>query len=92
MGWIPLHVHSQYSILDSTASVQDLAKKAKSYDLKSLALTDFGNMFGAVDFFKSCTVEGIKPIMGIEVAVAPFSRLDKKRISGHSVGYPIILL
>lgn len=92
MGWIPLHVHSQYSILDSTASVQDLAKKAKSYDLKSLALTDFGNMFGAVDFFKSCTAEGIKPIMGIEVAVAPFSRLDKKRISGHSVGYPIILL
>ncbi|WP_420421903.1 DNA polymerase III subunit alpha [Simkania sp.] len=92
MGWIPLHVHSQYSILDSTASVKALAKKAKSYGLQSLALTDFGNMFGAVDFFKSCTAEGIKPIMGIEVAVAPFSRLDKKRISGHSVGYPIVLL
>lgn len=92
MVWIPLHVHSQYSILDSTASVKALAKKAKSYGLTSLALTDFGNMFGAVDFFKSCTAEGIKPIMGIEVAVAPFSRHDKKRISGHSVGYPLVLL
>jgi len=92
MGWIPLHVHSQYSILDSTASVRALAEKAKSYELSTLALTDFGNMYGAVDFFKSCQVVGIKPIMGIEVAVAPFSRHDKKRITGHLVGYPLVLL
>ena len=92
MGWTPLHVHSQYSILDSTASVQDLAKKAKEYGMKALALTDFCNMFGVVDFFKACRKEGIKPIIGSEVVLAPHSRHDKKRISGHSVGYPLILL
>ena len=92
MGWIPLHVHSQYSILDSTASVKALAEKAKSLELSTLALTDFGNLYGVVDFFKSCTAVDIKPILGIEVAVAPFSRHDKKRISGHPVGYPLVLL
>lgn len=92
MGWIPLHVHSQYSILDSTASVKALTEKAKSYKLSALALTDFGNMYGGIDFFKSCLAADIKPIIGIEIAVAPFSRHDKKRISNHSVGYPLILL
>lgn len=92
MVWIPLHVHSQFSILDSTASVEVLAKKAKSYGMESLALTDFCNMFGAVDFFKACKKEKIKPIIGCEIMVAPESRFDKKRISGHSVGYPLTFL
>lgn len=92
MGWIPLHVHSQYSILDSTASVECLVSKAKEFGMESLALTDFCNMFGVVDFFKACTKAGIKPIIGCEVVVAPASRTDKKRISDHSVGYPLILL
>lgn len=92
MGWIPLHVHSQYSILDATASISALIEKASAFEMKALALTDFCNMFGVVDFFKACTKRGIKPIIGCEVMVAPFSRIDKKRISGHSVGYPLILL
>lgn len=92
MGWTPLHVHSQYSILDSTSSVSALAKKAKEFGMEALAITDFCNMFGIVDFFKACKKEGIKPIVGTEVVVAPHSRYDKKRISGHSVGYPLILL
>ena len=92
MGWTPLHVHSQYSILDSTASVQLLTKKAKEFGMEALALTDLCNMFGIVDFFKACKKEGIKPIIGTEVVVAPLSRHDKKRISDHSVGYPLILL
>lgn len=92
MGWISLHVHSQYSILDSTASVDRLASKAKEYGMEALALTDFCNMFGAVDFFKACKKVKIKPIIGCEVVVAPASRTDKMRISGHSVGYPLILL
>ncbi|NRA89678.1 MAG: DNA polymerase III subunit alpha [Simkaniaceae bacterium] len=92
MSWVPLHVHSQYSILDSTASVKDLAAKAKEYQMEALALTDFCNMFGVVDFFKACKKEGIKPIIGTEVIVAPISRHEKKRVSGHSVGYPLIFL
>ncbi|MDN3509567.1 MAG: DNA polymerase III subunit alpha [Candidatus Neptunochlamydia sp.] len=92
MVWTPLHVHSQYSILDSTASVSALAEKAKELGMEALALTDFCNMFGVVDFFKVCSKAKIKPIIGCEVMVAPFSRTDKKRISGHSVGYPLVLL
>ena len=92
MGWIPLHVHSQYSILDSTCSLQALARQAKEEGMESIALTDFCNMFGIVDFFKACKKEGVKPILGTEVVLAPHSRHEKTRVSGHSVGYPLILL
>ncbi|MBS0624806.1 MAG: DNA polymerase III subunit alpha [Verrucomicrobia bacterium] len=92
MTWIPLNVHSQYSILDSTASVTALAEKAKSYGLSSLALTDEGNLYGAVDFYKACKAAGIKPIMGCELWVAPLSRLEKKRVPGQPNGFPVVLL
>ena len=92
MSWIPLHVHSQYSILESTASISGLVKKASEYKLQALSLTDQGNLFGAVDFYKACTYAKIKPIIGAELFVAPFSRHDKKRIHGYSAGYPIVLL
>lgn len=92
MVWVPLHVHSQYSILDSTASIQSLTEKAATYEMEALALTDFCNMFGAVDFFKACKAVKVKPIIGCEIVVAPLSRHDKKRVSGHLVGYPLILL
>lgn len=92
MAWIPLHVHSQYSILDSTASAYGLVKKASEYSLPCLAITDQGNMYGAVEFYKACVSANIKPIIGCELYIAPFSRLDKKRIPGYSAGYPVVLL
>ena len=92
MGWIPLHIHSQYSILDSTASINGLVDKANEFSLDALALTDFCNMFGVVDFYKACTKKGIKPIIGCEVVVAPLARTDKKRIAKYANGYPLILL
>jgi DNA polymerase-3 subunit alpha len=92
MAWVPLHLHSQYSILNSTASINSLVQKAKEHGLTHLAITDQGNMYAAVDFYKACTYAGIKPIIGCELYVAPFSRFDKKRIPGSSAGYPIILL
>lgn len=92
MSYIPLHVHSQYSILDSAASIQGLVKKAESFSLPALALTDFCNMFGAIEFYKACKVEGINPIIGCEVMVAPESRLDKKKTGGHIYGFPLLLL
>ncbi|MBX7067226.1 MAG: DNA polymerase III subunit alpha [Parachlamydiales bacterium] len=90
--YIPLNVHSQYSILDSTASVTALANKAKEFGLPALALTDEGNLYGAVDFYKACKAAGIKPILGCEIWMAPQSRLDKKRTPGLPSGLPITLL
>lgn len=92
MSFVPLHVHSQYSILDSTISISALAHKAKEQNTPALALTDSGNLYGAVDFFKACKEAGIKPIIGCELLVAPTSRLEKKKVPGHLVGYPVILL
>ena len=92
MNYVPLSVHSQFSILDSTASVSALAKKAKSLNIPYLALTDQGNMFGIVDFYKACKNEQIKPIFGCKIWVAPFSRLEKKRIYGKPNGMPITLI
>src|SRR5579864_3493898 len=92
MNWIPLHVHSQFSILDATSSVEDLVAKAKEFGMSALALTDKGNMYGAIEFYKECKGAGIKPILGCELVVAPGSRLDKKRVPGIPVGFPLILL
>lgn len=92
MTWVALHVHSQYSILDSSASVEALAKKAAECKMPSLALTDSGNMYGAVEFFKACKSVGVKPIIGCELNVAPVSRWEKKRTPGMPSGFPIVLL
>ncbi len=92
MTWIPLHVHSQYSILNSTAAIDDLVEKAKSCSVSALALTDEGNMYGAVEFFKACKGAKIQPIIGCELHLAPGSRFDKKRIPGTPAGFPLILL
>lgn len=92
MTWIPLNVHSQFSILDSTASVYALAERAKAYGIPSLALTDEGNLYGAVDFYKACKGAGVKPIIGCEIWLARTSRLEKKRSPGMPNGFPIVLL
>src|SRR5690349_5662845 len=92
MRWVPLHVHSQYSILDSSASIEAIAEKAAKFKLPAIALTDEGNVYGAVEFFKACKGAGVKPIIGCELVVAPHSRHEKKRIPGTPNGFPIVLL
>jgi DNA polymerase-3 subunit alpha len=92
MSWTSLHTHSQYSILESTLSVKKLAELAESFSMKTLALTDSGNLYGAVDFTKACKSHNIKPIIGIELFLAPSSCLEKKKIINKPVGYPVILL
>lgn len=89
--WIPLHVHSQYSILDASASVHAIAERAASFGMKSVALTDHGNMFGAIDFYKACKDAAVKPILGCEVYVAPRMRQDKKK-EGSRASFHLILL
>lgn len=90
--WIPLHVHSQYSILDATASVALIAQQAKAFGMPAVALTDHGNLFGAIEFFKECKSVGVKPIIGCEIYIAPESRLDKKKERGQATSYHQTLL
>jgi len=92
MSWIPLHVHSQYSILDATCAIPKLVEKAAACQMESLALTDQGNLYGAVEFFKAAKANGIKPIIGCELYMAPLSHREKKKVGGQRAGYPIVLL
>lgn len=92
MTFIPLHLHSQFSILDATASVQDIAAMASTYKMQAVALTDHGNLYGAVDFYKACKGVGVKPIIGCEVYVAPGSRFEKSKLPGQKAAYHLILL
>ncbi|MDP1835488.1 MAG: DNA polymerase III subunit alpha [Chlamydiales bacterium] len=92
MTWIPLHVHSQYSILEASASVKDLAKKAASKGMSAIALTDAGNLYGAVEFFRACVGAKVKPIIGCQMYVAPESRLHKKKVPGQRHHYSLVLL
>lgn len=84
MPFCHLHVHSQYSILDSSLSIACIAKAAKAFAMKSVALTDHGNLFGAIEFYKAMKEAGVHPIIGCEMALAEGSRLEKKKSSAHS--------
>ncbi len=90
--FIHLRSHSQYSILDATASPADLAQKAASLQMAGLAMTDHGNLFGAVDFYKACKDAKIKPLIGCELYVAPQSRLDKSKLPGMRAAYNLTLI
>lgn len=74
-----LHLHTEYSLLDGACRLEELVLSAKELGMQSLAITDHGNMYGAVDFYKLCKKHGIKPIIGCEVYVAPRTRFDKDR-------------
>jgi len=75
--FVHLHVHTTYSLLDSTLRLSDLFEKAKEYKMPAIAMTDHGNLFGAIEFYQQAQKAGIKPIIGCELYVAPKSRFDK---------------
>ena len=75
--FVHLHVHTQYSLLDGACRIPELLKLANEYKMDSLAITDHGCMFGAIEFYMEAHKSGIKPIIGSEVYVAPKSRLEK---------------
>ncbi|MEM8872841.1 MAG: DNA polymerase III subunit alpha [Planctomycetota bacterium] len=74
-----LHVHTHYSMLDGACKVKDLVKRTKDLGMDSLAITDHGAMFGAIDFYDTCRAHDIKPILGIEAYMSPTSMADKTR-------------
>ena len=85
-----LHVHTEYSLLDGSAKISELVKRAKELGMDSLAITDHGAMFGVIDFYKACKENDVKPIIGCEVYVAPTSRFEKN--SRESVSYYHLVL
>ena len=76
--FVHLHIHSEFSLLDGANRIKDLPVRAKELGMDAIALTDHGVMYGAIDFYKACKKEGIKPIIGCEVYVALRSRFDKE--------------
>lgn len=79
--FIPLHLHTEYSLLDGAIKIDELIDLASAYKMPAVAITDHGNLFGAVEFYKKATKAGIKPIIGCEVYVAPNSRFDRTKTS-----------
>ncbi len=77
-NFVHLHTHSHYSLLNALPTAKELVAAAKADDMDTLALTDNGNLYGAVDFYKACTAEGIKPIIGIDAYLAPRTRFDRE--------------
>ena len=90
MSFVHLHVHTEYSLLDGACRIDRIAKRAKELGQTALAVTDHGVMYGAVAFYKACRAEGIQPIIGCEVYVAPRSRFQKEH--GTDNGYSHLIL
>ena len=76
--FVHLHLHTQYSLLDGALRLDDLFERAQEYGMKAIAMTDHGNMFGAIDFYTKAIKAGIKPILGSEVYFTPGSRFDRR--------------
>jgi DNA polymerase III subunit alpha len=90
--FVHLHVHTQYSLLDGMIRLDDLFEKAKAFGMPSVAMTDHGNMYGAIDFYKHAQKHGIKPIIGCEMYVAPNKRTDRATGPTGGNAYHLIVL
>ncbi len=91
-SFVHLHLHSQFSILDALCSVDRIAQKSVECGMPAVALTDHGNMYGAVEFYKACRKEGVKPIIGCEVYLAPDGRFERSRNQYGKTAYHLTLL
>ncbi|MBR2213546.1 MAG: DNA polymerase III subunit alpha, partial [Eubacterium sp.] len=92
MDFTHLHVHTEYSLLDGSSKIKEITKQAKELGMNSLAITDHGVMYGAIDFYRAAKDVGIKPIIGCEVYVAPGSRFMKEAGENENRYYHLILL
>ena len=90
-NFVHLHVHSEFSLLDGANRIKDLPVRAKELGMDSIAITDHGVMFGVIDFYKACKANGVKPIIGCEVYVAPRTRFDKEPNIDNKYNHLILL-
>ncbi len=92
MAFTHLHVHTEYSLLDGSNKIKEYVKRIKELGMDSGAITDHGVMYGVIDFYKEAKANGIKPILGCEVYVAPDSRFDKELTGGEDRYHHLVLL
>lgn len=92
MAFTHLHVHTEYSLLDGSNKINEYVKRVKELGMHAAAITDHGVMFGAINFYRACQAEGINPVMGCEVYVAPNSRFDRELTGGEDRYYHLVLL
>ena len=92
MAFTHLHVHTEYSLLDGSNKIKEYVKRVKELGMDSAAITDHGVMYGVIDFYKEAKAQGIKPIIGCEVYVAPGSRFDREANTGEDRYYHLVLL
>ncbi len=92
MGFTHLHVHTEYSLLDGSCKIKEIATRAKELGMEHLAITDHGNMYGVIDFYRAAKEAGINPVIGCEVYVAPGSRFDRELLKGEGRYNHLVLL
>ena len=92
MAFTHLHVHTEYSLLDGSCKIKEIAERAKELGMDSLAITDHGVMYGVIDFYRAAKAAGVKPVIGCEVYVAPGSRFDKETGNNEEKYYHLVLL
>ncbi len=92
MAFAHLHVHTEYSLLDGSNKIKEYVKRVRELGMDSAAITDHGVMYGVIDFYRAAKEQGIKPILGCEVYVAPNSRFDKELTGGEDRYYHLVLL
>ena len=92
MSFTHLHLHTEYSLLDGSGKIMELVLRAKELGMDSLGITDHGVMYGVIDFYRACLSQGIKPIIGCEVYLAPNSRLDREPSATDERYYHLVLL
>ncbi|MCA9297022.1 MAG: PHP domain-containing protein, partial [Phycisphaerales bacterium] len=92
MSFVHLHLHTEYSLLDGGNKISRLADRVKELGMTAVAVTDHGNMHGAVEFYSKCRDAGIKPILGIEAYVAPEDRTIKRTTGVADGGFHLVLL
>ncbi|MFH1380959.1 MAG: PHP domain-containing protein, partial [Candidatus Omnitrophota bacterium] len=90
--FVHLHVHTQYSLLDGGCRLQDLVDLSAKLKMPACAITDHGNMFGAIEFYQKAQANGVKPIIGCEMYIAPESRFEKSSHGIREASYHLLLL
>ncbi len=92
MSFVHLHSHTHYSLLDGAARIKDMVNRAVELNMPALAITDHGNLFGAVEFYDTCIKNNIKPIIGCEAYIAPRERDLREKVDGELNSYHLVLL
>src|SRR5213594_459371 len=91
-SFVHLHLHTEYSLLDGSIRMKELMKKAAELKMPAVAMTDHGNLFGAIEFYQEAEKAGVKPIIGCEVYMAPGSLKERQASSARDAAFHFTLL